>query len=388
MVFHDMSRERQYAARLSHLASHDALTGLLNRREFERRAEHALDERRSARRQPRAALPRPRPVQGRQRHLRPSRRRRAAAPARRAAAAAPARRRHARAPRRRRVRRAARSTARSSRRAHRREAAPRGRRASASSGGNGRSRSACSIGVVPIDAGTAHASRSVLSRGGRRLLRRPRTRAATASTSTAEDERASAGATARWMGARASSDALAENRFCLYAQPIVPLRRRRAAATDTSCCCACSTTTSAIVPPRAFIPAAERYDLMPAHRPLGGRHGVSLIAADLAAGRCATASVAINLSGASLGDEDFLRLRAQRVRAPRAFRRSRICFEITETAAITNLSTRERLHDRAARLGCRFALDDFGVGVSSFALPQAPAGRLPQDRRQLRARTC
>ena len=108
LVFHDMSRERQYAARLSHLASHDALTGLLNRREFEqprhagaRRAASTTTSTTSG------ALPRPRPVQGRQRHLRPRRRRRAAAPGERAAAAAAARGRHARAPGRRRVRRAA-----------------------------------------------------------------------------------------------------------------------------------------------------------------------------------------------------------------------------------------------------------------------------------------
>src|SRR4029078_6668960 len=44
LVFRDMSRERQYATRLAHLASHDALTGLLNRREFERRVSAVLTE--------------------------------------------------------------------------------------------------------------------------------------------------------------------------------------------------------------------------------------------------------------------------------------------------------------------------------------------------------
>src|SRR4029078_7964243 len=44
LVSHDMSRERQYATRLAHLASHDALTGLLNRREFERRVSAVLAE--------------------------------------------------------------------------------------------------------------------------------------------------------------------------------------------------------------------------------------------------------------------------------------------------------------------------------------------------------
>ena len=108
LVFQDMSREREYVSRLSHLASHDALTGLINRREFEHRLQPVLASGRARPSSTRCSISIS-TVQGRQRHLRPRRRRRAAAAGDRAAAAAAARRRHAGPPRRRRVRRAARA---------------------------------------------------------------------------------------------------------------------------------------------------------------------------------------------------------------------------------------------------------------------------------------
>jgi EAL domain-containing protein (putative c-di-GMP-specific phosphodiesterase class I) len=77
-------------------------------------------------------------------------------------------------------------------------------------------------------------------------------------------------------------------------------------------------------------------------------------------------SYSINLSGASLNDStfaDFLRRRMETARVPPR----RLCFEVTETTAISNLTkASEFMHDLRA-LGCRFALDDFGVGMSSFA---------------------
>jgi EAL domain-containing protein (putative c-di-GMP-specific phosphodiesterase class I) len=74
---------------------------------------------------------------------------------------------------------------------------------------------------------------------------------------------------------------------------------------------------------------------------------------------------AINLSGASIGDEDFpdfVRAEFDRHRIPHAS----ICFEITETTAVTSLSRAAEFMGALRASGCRFALDDFGVGVSSF----------------------
>ncbi len=108
MVFHDVRQERQLHRRLAYLASHDPLTGFINRREFEERLSIVLAAAEGGAQQDGgAALHGPRPVQGRQRHLRPQCRRSAAAPARRRAARAGAEERRARAARRRRVRGAA-----------------------------------------------------------------------------------------------------------------------------------------------------------------------------------------------------------------------------------------------------------------------------------------
>ena len=108
LVFHDVSESRELNRRLSYHASHDLLTGLVNRREFESAARARAEERQGARGVLRAVLPRHRPVQDRQRHLRPQRRRCAARAGRRAAEIQGALARHAVAPRRRRVRHPAR----------------------------------------------------------------------------------------------------------------------------------------------------------------------------------------------------------------------------------------------------------------------------------------
>lgn len=117
-----------------------------------------------------------------------------------------------------------------------------------------------------------------------------------------------------------------------------------------------------LILPMAFIPAAERYQLMPR---------IDRWVLDHALARCADGVapadivIGINLSGASLSDTGFQSYIRERMRAhPDAA--TRICLEITETAAISNLdSVRELIADLKS-LGCRFALDDFGSGLSSF----------------------
>ncbi len=74
----------------------------------------------------------------------------------------------------------------------------------------------------------------------------------------------------------------------------------------------------------------------------------------------------INLSGASIADETFLR-HVLATLEKSGIEPSRICFEITETAAIANLKLATRFINQLRELGCRFALDDFGSGLSSFA---------------------
>ncbi|MGH8480624.1 MAG: EAL domain-containing protein [Gammaproteobacteria bacterium] len=99
-------------------------------------------------------------------------------------------------------------------------------------------------------------------------------------------------------------------------------------------------------------------------------------------------SVAINLSGQSLSDRQFLEFVEQQIEAC-AVVLERICFEITETAAISNLSLAKRFFSALKPRGCRFALDDFGSGLSSFAYlktSEDASGRLLEDRRRFRER--
>jgi len=119
------------------------------------------------------------------------------------------------------------------------------------------------------------------------------------------------------------------------------------------------------VPPGFFLPAAERYDLAATiDRWVVGAalHWLEANPERLARlHRCA-----INLSGKSLGDEHFHEYAGEmfaRTRVPPG----KVCFEITETAAITNLSKATQFIHRFRELGCHFALDDFGSGMSSFA---------------------
>ncbi|MGM0435038.1 MAG: DUF1631 family protein [Pseudomonadota bacterium] len=93
----------------------------------------------------------------------------------------------------------------------------------------------------------------------------------------------------------------------------------------------------------------------------------------------ALGAVNINLSGASLNDDAFLSQLESRLRETDV-PLERLCFEVTETAAIANLHYTADFMREVRRLGCRFALDDFGTGLSSYAyLKQLPVDSLKMD---------
>ena len=115
--------------------------------------------------------------------------------------------------------------------------------------------------------------------------------------------------------------------------------------------------------PKAFIPIAERYDLMPAI----DRWVVAAAFKQLQYASDSPQQIwAINLSGQTLTDDKFYQFVIEQT-AKYRINPAWICFEITETAAVANLSSASELITKLREQGFRFALDDFGSGLSSFS---------------------
>ncbi len=161
-----------------------------------------------------------------------------------------------------------------------------------------------------------------------------------------------------------------DEQFVLYCQPIVPLSpyasSKEKALQHYEVLIRKFDASGQLVMPTAFITSAERYQLMPnidrwvikntfaAYRQL----------LDICRDNC-NYLFSVNLSGTSLGDKSLLGFIREQF-AIYAIPPSSICFEITETAAIVNLKNTINLFTALRKIGCKFALDDFGSGMSSF----------------------
>lgn len=162
--------------------------------------------------------------------------------------------------------------------------------------------------------------------------------------------------------------ALEDDRFVIFRQQITPLGTA-SALPHWEVLTRLAEPHRALAKPHLFIPAAERYGLMPALdrwvvntvlKQLGSR----VVEAN------AAGMTAINVSGTSLGDSKFMRFIASSFRRYRIDPRQ-ICFEITETAAATDFDAALRFINSIRALGCSVSLDDFGAGFSSFSYLKA-----------------
>ena len=167
----------------------------------------------------------------------------------------------------------------------------------------------------------------------------------------------------QWVGR--INRALDEQRLCLFGQIIKPINDQlKHEGYHFETLLRLKDHNGNIIPPGAFLPSAERYNLSPTldrwvcSTVLEWLAGHPDFLQDLSA-------CSINLSGLSLSDETFLDFIINEL-SHWSVVPSKICFEITETAAISNLSNATKFINKLKKEGCLFSLDDFGSGLSSF----------------------
>ena len=155
--------------------------------------------------------------------------------------------------------------------------------------------------------------------------------------------------------------ALEHNQYVLYMQPLAGLKMN-----DEQHCellIRLQGEDGKLYLPGSFLPIAERYHMMPQIDRWVVNAALTIIARK---GAAFNTVCAINLSGQSLSQEGFLDFVINQIKQHKV-NAKQLCFEITETAVITNLNKARQFIQALRAIGCKFSLDDFGSGLSSFA---------------------
>jgi len=156
-----------------------------------------------------------------------------------------------------------------------------------------------------------------------------------------------------------------EDRLLLVCQPIVPIRAGVEKLRHFELLLRMKDENGMLVQPSEFIPAAERFNLMPALDRWVVRQACTRHAHRRGDTERAPFTLAINVSATTLNDEQFLDFVLAEMAAADVSPGA-LCFEMTETAAMSSLANAKHFVRELRERGCRFSLDDFGSGLSSF----------------------
>ncbi len=172
--------------------------------------------------------------------------------------------------------------------------------------------------------------------------------------------------------------ALDDDQFALYFQPIVPCADRHSRGSFIELLLRLIDDDGTVIAPRVFLPAAEKYNIAPAIDRWVIVHAMQWLAGNSGQERLPV-RVCINLSGQSIGSQEMLRFILHHMEDT-AIDPENIVFEVTETAAIANIAAATSFMLTLRGCGFRFALDDFGSGLSSFSyLKKLPVDYLKID---------
>jgi diguanylate cyclase (GGDEF)-like protein/PAS domain S-box-containing protein len=233
----------------------------------------------------------------------------------------------------------------------------------------------CSVGVVPITADNEDVASILSAAEGACSAAKEQGRNRVYSFAENDIELMRRRRETQW--ASRISAALDEGRFDLYRMPIRSLQQPEE-GDHYEILVRMRDETGKIVSPDHFIAAAERYNITPAIDRWVIENTFRWLVSE-ADERERLIMCAINLSGQSLGDDKFLPFVIEQF-AKSGLDASKICFEITETSAVASFSQANRFIRSLKELGCKFSLDDFGTGLSSFNyLKQFPVDYLKID---------
>lgn len=173
-------------------------------------------------------------------------------------------------------------------------------------------------------------------------------------------------------------EAIRAERLVLFAQPIVALKQGRP-VTGYEVLLRMRNEDGSLTPPGKFMSAAQRYQLLPQIDRYVLRRALEIAGPFRSVLREMPATLSINISGQSIGDESFVEYMLKTLRESR-IPPGLITCEITEQTAVSSLTRAAQMMSRLREAGCGVALDDFGVGANTFAyLKGLPATRIKID---------